>query len=179
MGGRGGASSGSGVDRPGMAEGATTSAAVGRARGFSVGGVGGAVMPTVRRIAGSAQSVSVGDGPHSVEVSPDGTRVAVVNYISGDVSIIDPTTNAVVATVPAVGAGPQDVTYAPDGRHFYTANVDDGTMAVVDARSGVVTARIATGDSPTSIAVTPDGGRVFVTNFGDGTIRVLEGSVSP
>jgi serine/threonine-protein kinase len=77
-----------------------------------------------------------------------------------------------------VGAGPQDVTYAPDGRHFYTANVDDGTMAVVDAGSGVVTARIPTGDSPTSIAVTPDGGRVFVTNFGDGTVRVLEGSVN-
>jgi len=57
-------------------------------------------------------SIPVGDGPHSLEVSPDGTRVAVVNYISGDVSIIDPTTNAVVGTVPSVGAGPQDVTYA-------------------------------------------------------------------
>jgi serine/threonine-protein kinase len=96
-----------------------------------------------------------------------------VNYISGDVSIIDTATNAVVSTVPGVGAGPQDVTYSPDGRHFYTANVDDGTVSVVDAGSGVVTARIPTGDSPTSVAVTPDGRRAFVTNFGDGTVRLL------
>jgi YVTN family beta-propeller protein len=69
----------------------------------------------------------------------------VVNYISGDVSIIDPTSNAVIGTVPGVGAGPQHVTYAPDGRHFYMANVDDGTVAVVDASTGAVTARIPSG----------------------------------
>jgi YVTN family beta-propeller protein len=97
-----------------------------------------------------------------------------VNYIGGDVSIIDTASNTVVGDVPAVGEGPQDVTYAPDGRHFYTANVNDGTVSVVDTETGAVTARIPTGTSPTSVAVTPDGRRAFVTNFDDGTVRLLD-----
>jgi serine/threonine-protein kinase len=99
--------------------------------------------------------------------------VAVVNYIGNSVSVIDPATNTVVATIPDVGAKPQDVSYAPDGRHFYTANGNDGTVAVVDTASNTVTARVPTGKSPTSVAVTRDGRKAYVTNFDDGTLRVL------
>ncbi len=122
-------------------------------------------------------TIPVGDGPHSLELSPDGTRLAVVDYVAGDLQIIDTTTDTVVSTVAGVGAGPQDVTYAPDGRHLYTADVDDGTVAVVDTQSGAITARIQSGTSPTSIAVTPDGRRAFVTNFDDGTVRILDTAV--
>ncbi len=96
-------------------------------------------------------TIPVGQGPHSLENVSRWTRVAVVNYVSDDVSIIDTATNEVISSVPEVGAGPQDITYAADGRHFYTANVDDGTVSVVDVVTGTVTARIATGASPTSV----------------------------
>jgi serine/threonine-protein kinase len=66
-------------------------------------------------------TIKVGDGPHSLELSPDGTRIAVVDYIGGDLRFIDTATNTVVGTVAGIGSGPQDVTYAPDGRHIYTA----------------------------------------------------------
>jgi serine/threonine-protein kinase len=119
-------------------------------------------------------TIRVGHGPHSLELSPDGTRIAVVDYGGGDLELIDTATNKVVAAVPRIGSGPQDVTYAPDGRHIYTANVNDGTVTVVDAQSGAITARLRTGASPTSVSVTPDGRRAFVTNFDDGTVRLLE-----
>ena len=45
-------------------------------------------------------TIPVGDGPHSLEVSPDGTRIALVNYISDDLMFIDPATNTVVGSVP-------------------------------------------------------------------------------
>jgi YVTN family beta-propeller protein len=45
-------------------------------------------------------TIPVGDGPTGVAVSPTGTRVYVVNTHSGSVSAIDPSSNAVTATIP-------------------------------------------------------------------------------
>ena len=114
-----------------------------------------------------------GESPHSTTVSPDGTRVAVVNYDSDNVSVIDTSTNVVVATVP-VGANPQDITYAPDGRHLYTANVDDNSISVVNTTTNLVSARIPIGDSPTSISVLPNGRLAYVTLLKQGTVRMLD-----
>jgi serine/threonine-protein kinase len=97
-----------------------------------------------------------------------------VNYIAGSVTIIDPSRNVVVDTVPDVGKNPQDITYAPDGRHFYTANVNDNTVTVVDTTTDTATARVYTGKSPTSVTVLPNGRKAYVTDFEDGTIRVLK-----
>jgi YVTN family beta-propeller protein len=116
-------------------------------------------------------TIPVGTSPHSIEVSPDGTQVAVVCYDSNDVYFIDPATNAVIGTVP-VGLKPQDLTYAPDGKHLYTANVDGNSVSVVDTDSRTVSATIPT-DSPTSVAVLPNGRTAYVTNLNDGTLRIL------
>jgi YVTN family beta-propeller protein len=113
-----------------------------------------------------------------VELSPDGTRLAVADYIGGDVSIIDTARNVVVKTVSNVGLGPQDVTYAPDGRHLYTANVDDSTVSVIDTKTYEITDRIRTGTSPTSVAVLPDGTTALVSNFENGTVTVLRTAAS-
>ena len=49
--------------------------------------------------------VTVGTGPQRCAVTPDGKHVYVANTISANVSVIDMTTNNVMATV-GVGAAP-------------------------------------------------------------------------
>ncbi|SDC00696.1 serine/threonine protein kinase [Geodermatophilus telluris] len=119
------------------------------------------------------QEVPAGVAPHSVALSPDGSRVAVVAFDSSEAFLVDAATGAVLASGP-VGTRPQDVTWAPDGRRFYTADVESDTMSVVDAQTLEVTASPVTGDGPTSVAVSPDGRRAYVTNLGDATVVVYQ-----
>ena len=50
-------------------------------------------------------TIGTGSDPTGIAVTPDGTRVYAVNRVSDNVSVIDASTNAVVATI-RVGDGP-------------------------------------------------------------------------
>ena len=117
--------------------------------------------------------VPAGVAPHSLAVSPDGNRVAVVSFGSSEIRLIDATTNEVQDTGP-VGTSPQDVAWAPDGRHLYTADVDADTMSVVDTETLDVTAHPSPGRAPTSVAVSADGHRAYVTVRDDATVVVYQ-----
>ncbi|MGY1693267.1 protein kinase [Geodermatophilus sp. SYSU D00814] len=117
------------------------------------------------------QEIPAGVAPHSVAISPDGSRVAVVSFGSHEIRLVDAATDTVVDTGP-VGRSPQDVAWAPDGRHLYTTDVDGNTMSVVDAATLDVTASPTPGTSPTSVAVSADGQRAYVTNLDDATVVV-------
>jgi YVTN family beta-propeller protein len=105
-------------------------------------------------------------------VHPTKPLVANVNYDSNSVTVIDTTTEKVIATIP-VGSHPQDVTWAADGRHLYVTAVDGDTMSVIATDGWKVTATIPTGEAPTSIAVLPDGTKGYITNLNSGTLTVL------
>src|ERR1700739_4288068 len=63
----------------------------------------------------------------------------VTNFISNDVSVIDTTTNMVVARIP-VGYRPQGVAVTPDGQHAYVANANSDTVSVIDTTTNTVVA---------------------------------------
>ena len=135
-------------------------------------------------------SIPVGQGPHNVQVSPDGKWVWVTNNGdpakvaetmpaekmpkaehgamagAGAVWVIDATTDAVVAKVP-VGKHPAHVVVASDGRTAYITNGGDNTVSVVDTAAQRVVGVVAVGASPHGLRITPDGKWVWVTNNGD------------
>jgi len=108
-----------------------------------------------------------------VAVHPTEPLLANVNYDSNSLTVIDTSTEQVIATVP-VGTHPQDVTWAPDGRHLYVTNVDSDNMTVISSDGYRATATIPTGDAPTSVAVLPDGQHAYVSNLNTGTLTVLD-----
>jgi len=55
-----------------------------------------------------------------------------VNFLSDNVSVIDPATNTVVATVP-VGSFPEFIAVTPNEDFAYVTNVGDGTVSVISA----------------------------------------------
>jgi YVTN family beta-propeller protein len=127
------------------------------------------------------------------------TAHAYVSNSYGDtVSVIDTTTDDVIATVefgdapakPTVTAdleGRADVrhglvnpTVAPDGRHVYVSKSVGGGIAVIDADTHEVTSVLdAGGPKPSGLAFTPDGTRLVVTLLGEtvetpGAVAVID-----
>ena len=142
-------------------------------------------------------SIAVGQGPHNVQVSPDGKWVWVTNNGdpvkaaatmpaekmskaehgamagAGAVWVIDAATDAVVAKVP-VGMHPAHVVVASDGRVAYITNGGDNTVSVVDAAAQRVIAVVPVGVSPHGLRITPDGKQVWVANLKGGTVSVID-----
>ena len=144
-------------------------------------------------------SIPVGQGPHNVQVAPDGKRVWVTNNGElgktaekthsqqmpksehsampgagfGAVWVIDTATDAVVAKVP-VGRHPAHVVVASDGLSAYVTNGGDGSVSVVDTAARRVVEVIAVGASPHGLRISPDGKQIWVANLKSGTVSVID-----
>lgn len=142
-------------------------------------------------------SIAVGQGPHNVQVAPDGKLVWVTTNgqpvtamgntanqhmgksgheamtAVGEVWAIDTATDAVVAKVP-VGAHPAHVVVSGDSRFAYVTNGVANTVSVVDAAARTVIATIPVGASPHGIRIDPDGKQAYIANLKSGTVSVID-----
>ncbi len=118
--------------------------------------------------------------------------VYVTNEMSGDLTVIDPSTNAVITTL-ALGKRPRGIKAAPDGATLYVAlsgspaappGVDESTLpppdraadgiGVVDAKRFTL-AKVLKGPSdPEQMSVSNDGTRLYIANEDTGKASVLE-----
>lgn len=109
----------------------------------------------------------------------------VTNVDDNTVSVIDTSSDTVVATIP-VGGFPDGIATTPDGTHAYVTNGFDSTVSVIDTASNTVAATIPVGSAPSAVAVTPDGTGpneidvrrhqplAYVTNEADNTVSVID-----
>jgi YVTN family beta-propeller protein/cysteine-rich repeat protein len=98
--------------------------------------------------------------------------VYVTNTKSNNVSVIDPITNKVTATI-KVGKEPRGVAASPDGSTVYVTNFLDDTLSIIHRATNIVTDTIPVGDGPIGVAVAPDGAHVYVVNGLDDTVSVI------
>jgi YVTN family beta-propeller protein len=85
-------------------------------------------------------------------VTPDGKHAYITGGESNSVSVIDTTTNMVVATV-AVETFPIGVAITPDGRHAYVAGDLSNNVSVIATASNTVVVTIPVGSGPFGVAV--------------------------
>jgi quinoprotein dehydrogenase-associated probable ABC transporter substrate-binding protein len=121
-------------------------------------------------------------------------HVFVTNERSGELSVIDPQSRSVVATV-ALGKRPRGMGLSPDGRRLYVAlsgspiagpNVDESTLppadksadgiGVVDLGSLRLLRTIRGVSDPEQVSVSRDGRRLYVASEDTGTAVVLDES---
>jgi YVTN family beta-propeller protein len=129
-----------------------------------------------------AQRVTVGTGPLSVKVTPDGQFAWVTNGVSSSISIINLSSKTVVGTIPLPAfngspATPNTMAFTPDGSLAYVTNHDanpGSVIFVIDVPNRKLLATIPTDAFPASVAVTPDGSTVWVPNRGDSTITIID-----
>src|SRR5580704_15684911 len=114
-------------------------------------------------------TITVGNDPYGVAVSPDGSTVYVTNHFDGTVSVIATATNTVVGSAITVGTVnstfPEGVAVSPDSKTVYVANNGSGTVSVINTATNAV-ASISVGAQPGGLAVTPDGTTVIVPTAG-------------
>ncbi|HEY1760456.1 MAG TPA: YncE family protein [Bryobacteraceae bacterium] len=114
-------------------------------------------MPEVAAISlSSFETISYG-----VAVNPTGTRVYVTSY-PGTVSVIDTSSNAVIAAIATGASEPTGIAVNPAGSGVYVTNQDDANVTVIDTSANTVVAYVFVGLQPAGVAVNPAGTRVYV-----------------
>lgn len=88
----------------------------------------------------------------------------VANLRGNTVSVVDPTTDTVVATIP-VGSFPFGVAVSPDGSQAWVANDGSNDVSVISTSTDTVTATIPVGRFVQTVAFSPDGSRAYVGYF--------------
>ncbi len=111
----------------------------------------------------------------AIAITPDGTRLLVVNPDSGSLTVVSTATRTPLAELP-VGAGARCVAVDGAGRFCWVTSFDDGRVSTVDLTTLQVVTTAEVGARPYGIVVTADGTRVFVALQGENRVLELDGS---
>lgn len=130
--------------------------------------------------------IDTGAGAEGLAVAPDG-EIWVSNRDADTVSVIDPGSREVVATLPSVGF-PIRIVMTPDGGHVIVTNAKAATLSVFARGSRELVKTIALAEEgkvyqktmlgvaalPIGARVAPDGARVFAAVSGGDEVAVID-----
>lgn len=117
------------------------------------------------------------EGPHNLQVSPDGESVWAVSGHDSTAVQIDARTYNVLATIPT-GAQPAHVILTPDGSTAYVTNSEDNSVTAIDVAGTTTIATIPVGEYPHGLRPSPDGRWVYVANTNGTTLSVIDTSTN-
>ena len=136
----------------------------------------------------TAPAAAVTEAP----LPPPGVGIYVTNETSGDLSVIDAATSAVIATIP-LGKRPRGIVASPDRTLLYVAlsgspvagpGVDESKLpppdrsadgiGVVDVRQRKLIKVLTSGPDPEQVAVSPDGKQMYVANEDAAQLSVFD-----
>lgn len=117
-------------------------------------------------------TIPVGNTPHGIAVTPDGSKVYVTNSGDKTVSVIDANTNTVTATI-NVDNYPFGIVASLDGSTVYVANNGTNTISVIDVATDKVVNTYTVGTGPYGLTFSPDGYLLYVSNQFDNTVSIL------
>jgi len=117
------------------------------------------------------------EGPHNLQVSPDGATVWAVSGHDSTAIAIDVQTYELLETVPT-GAHPAHIILTLDGNTVYVTNSEDNSVTAIDAASMTAVATIPVGEYPHGLRPSPDGRWVYVANTNGTTLSVIDTSTN-
>ncbi len=113
-----------------------------------------------------------GDRARHVAITPDGSRAAIVNILSDNVSVVDLNAESLVGIVDA-GDRPSEVAITPDGTKAVVANLDSTFATIIDL--GTLSATdVPISTRASQVEISPDGQYAYlaVVSNGDGVWRI-------
>jgi len=132
----------------------------------------------------NAQLASIGGaGPYDLAISPDGSRLYTADSGYGSVSVINTTSNSVMATIAVGNVGIQGIAVSPDGKRVYatgSSQVDgSGVITVIDAATNIIVNTIKLDSNLFGISVSPDGSRLYIpVDNNEAVVRVVSTSTN-
>jgi len=121
----------------------------------------------------SQQAWSGVEGAHYDALGPDGSRLLVSGFKTGNVYSIDTSTGKIQGSVP-IGGVAQGVAISPDGRYGLAMAESIGLVAVIDLDKMELVKKIPVGKKPHNARFSADGKLAYVTLQGEGKIAVID-----
>ncbi|HEY0156695.1 MAG TPA: YncE family protein [Thermoanaerobaculia bacterium] len=90
-----------------------------------------------------------------LKFAPDGTRVAVSDPGTNEITIFDATTGNVVTKI-LTAAGPAGLLFTPDGKRLFVACADARKVQMIDTATWTVAGEVETGAEPDGLAYVRD-----------------------
>lgn len=112
-------------------------------------------------------------GAHYNALSPDGSRLMVSGFKTGNVYVLNTASGEVMASVP-VGEVAQGVKISPDGRYGLAVAPTQGDVAVIDMNTLELVRKIPVGKVPHNLVYSADGTLAYVTLQGEGALAVVD-----
>lgn len=131
------------------------------------------------------KTISGFSAPYGIASDPVNGLIYVSNYgqfnTTGTVSVIDDTTNTIVADL-FVGRNPQAIMYNPANGLFYIANTMSNTLSILNGTNNFPVGSVPVGEfpgnNPAGLAVNAYNNTVYVTNMGSNTVSVINGTTN-
>ncbi|MCC6611863.1 MAG: multicopper oxidase domain-containing protein [Anaerolineae bacterium] len=117
------------------------------------------------------------EGPHNLQVAPDGKTVWAVSGHDSTAVLVDAQTYELIGTVPT-GEHPAHVILSPDGKTAYVTNSEDNTVTAIDVMTMTAVATIPVGEYPHGLRPSPDGRWIYVANTNGTTVSVIDTSTN-
>jgi YVTN family beta-propeller protein len=124
-------------------------------------------------VKGSVSCVVVGANPTGLAVTPDGTRLLVVNSGAASVSVVDTRTLVETARV-AVGVNPAKVAISADGNRAAVTNKGGDSVSILDPHTLTVLATVGVNAGPIGVVTSPDSRKAYVGCKDAGTVVTLD-----
>ena len=122
----------------------------------------------------ASATISVGNGPFGIAVTPNGEYVYVTNHEDNTVSITSAASQEVIKVI-SVDKLPGGIAVSPDGKFVYVGHFDADAFVVISTESQeVVDTFDVGGELGGKLAVSPDGTTIYVSHFpGAGRIIII------
>jgi len=118
--------------------------------------------------------IPVGKGSEGFDVSPDGKELWTAGADDGIITVIDPGTKQVIASIDAKVNGANRLKFTPDGKRVLVSSLRTGDLFVLDAATRKLIKTISTGHGGAGILIDNDGSRAFIGCTGDNYIAVVD-----
>ena len=118
-------------------------------------------------------TISVGNGPSYLAITPDGTHAWVCNDGDNTVTIIDTASRFPVGSPISAGISPFSIAMTPDGTQAWVTSIGSSTVSVIETASPHGITTVTVGTHPSWISISPDGTRAWVADSGLPNNRVF------
>lgn len=115
-------------------------------------------------------TIQVGASPTEMRMNPDGTKLFVLNSLSGSVSVIDTSTNRVIAEIP-LSKGVKGITPIFMDRVYVTSTHPDAIW-VINTQNHDVVMSYTPSTQPQEVTLSPDGKKLYIANSRLNTISI-------
>lgn len=122
-------------------------------------------------------TVTVGNAPYALAVTPRSDAVYVANTGSNNVTVIGTPLNTVIATIP-VGQDPGVLAITSDNKKVFVFNGGDKTISVISRETNTVVKTLTVPEGIYDLATSPDAKQLYITEPGpkrySGKIQIID-----